>query len=74
VLCFYLYFTKFREVVASSLVLKVVRILVGSVFRLLLFVFFLYREVASVYLGFVMYRAVGCCVGGLYNSVIERVL
>jgi hypothetical protein len=40
-LYFYFYFAKFREVVASSLILKVVRVLIGSVFRLLLFVFFL---------------------------------
>jgi hypothetical protein len=73
-LCFYLYFAKFREVVTSLFVLKVVRILVGSAFGLLLFASFLYWEVASVYLGFVMYRAVGCCVGSLYNSVVERVL
>jgi hypothetical protein len=42
VLCFYLYFTKFREVVASLFILKVVRIFIGSVFRLLPFVSFLY--------------------------------
>jgi hypothetical protein len=70
-LCFYLYFAKFREVVTGLLVLKVVRIFVGSVFRLLLLVSFLYREVACVYLSFVMYRVVGCCVGGLYNSTVE---
>jgi hypothetical protein len=74
VLCFYLYFAKFGEVVASSLVLKVVRTLVGSVFRLLLFASFLCWEVASVYLSFVIYKAVGCCAGGLYNSVVEQVL
>jgi hypothetical protein len=74
VLCFYLYFAEFREVVASSLVLKVVRILMGSAFGLLLFVSFLCWEVASVYLSFVIYRAVVCCAGSLYNSVIERVL
>jgi hypothetical protein len=74
VLCFYLYFAKFGEVVAGLLVLKVVRIFVGSVFGLLLFASFLCWEVASVYLGFVVYRTVGCCAGGLYNSVVERVL
>jgi hypothetical protein len=74
VLYFYLYFAEFGEVVASLLVLKVVRALVGSVFRLLLFVSFLGWEVASVYLSFVIYRVVGCCTGSLYNSVIERVL
>jgi hypothetical protein len=74
VLCFYLYFAEFGEVVAGLLVLKVVRTLVGSVFGLLLFVSFLCWEVASVYLGFVMYGAVVCCAGGLYNSVVERVL
>jgi hypothetical protein len=73
-LCFYLYFAKFREVVAGLLVLKVVRALVGSAFRLLPFASFLGWKVASVYLSFVIYRAVGCCTGGLYNSVVERVL
>jgi hypothetical protein len=73
-LCFYLYFAEFGEVVTGLLVLKVVRILVGSVFRLLLFASFLCWEVASVYLSFVMYRAVGCCAGSPYNSVVERVL
>jgi hypothetical protein len=71
VLYFYLYFAEFGEVVAGSLVLKVVGIFVGSVFGLLLFVFFLCWEVASVYLGLVMYGAVGCCTGGLYNSAVE---
>jgi hypothetical protein len=70
-LCFYLYFAEFGEVVAGLLVLKVVRALVGSAFGLLPFVSFLCWEVARVYLGFVMYRAVGCCAGGLYNSTVE---
>jgi hypothetical protein len=71
VLCFYLYFAKFGEVVAGSLVLKVVRIFVGSAFGLLLLVSFLCWEVARVYFSFVMYGAVGCCAGGLYNSTVE---
>jgi hypothetical protein len=73
-LCFYLYFAEFGEVVASSFVPKVVRTLVSSAFRPLPFASFSCWEVASVYLSFVMYRAVGCCAGGLYNSVVERVL
>jgi hypothetical protein len=72
-LYFYFYLAEFGEVVASSLVLKVVRTLIGSAFRPLPFVSFLCWEVASVYLGFVVYRAVGCCAGGPYNSVVERV-
>jgi hypothetical protein len=72
-LCFYLYFAEFREVVASLLVLEVVGALVVSAFGPLLLTAFLCWEVASVYLGFVVYRAVDCCAGSLYNSAIEWV-
>jgi hypothetical protein len=71
VLYFYLYFAEFRKVVASLLVLKVVRALIVSAFRLLLLTAFLYWEVASVYLSFIVYRAVDYCAGSLYNSAIE---